>query len=572
MKPIISLGTQSFEFLRKNNCFFVDKTGLIEEWWENRDAVTLITRPRRFGKTLNMNMLECFFSSHYENCGDLFEGLSIWEKEEYRSLQGTYPVISLSFASVKGTTYHSAREGIIRAVRAAYRSHADLLKEGRLSPQEREYFLSLDRYVLDLNPQKSISDELVSGAVNELSFYLFRHYGKKALILLDEYDTPLQEAWVNGYWEEMVCFVRSLFNATFKTNSFMERGLLTGITRISKESIFSDLNNLTVITTTSEMYCTRFGFTQEEVFEALDVFGMSEEKENVKAWYDGFTFGSRKGIYNPWSITGFLKDGIYRPYWANSSSNNLINDLICQGSPQTKTSVEDLMAGRALTTQLDEEVVFDQLARSSASVWSLLLAGGYLKVEERIFDRDRNRFLYRLMLTNLEVQMMFEDMIRGWFSQEDVPYNAFLRALLAGDVDYMNVYMNEVARLTFSNFDTGNRPSGKANPERFYHGFVLGLIVELAGKYRISSNRESGFGRYDIMIEPLENEDPAFVLEFKVKNPEREAALEDTLAQALAQIEKKNYDAELEARGIARERIRHYGFVFEGKRVLIGGA
>ena len=230
------------------------------------------------------------------------------------------------------------------------------------------------------------------------------------------------------------------------------------------------------------------------------------------------------------------------------------------------------MAGRALTTQLDEEVVFDQLARSSAAVWSLLLAGGYLKVEERIFDRDRNRFLYRLMLTNLEVQMMFEDMIRGWFSQEDVPYNAFLRDLLAGDVDYMNVYMNEVARLTFSNFDTGNRPSGKANPERFYHGFVLGLIVELAGKYRISSNRESGFGRYDIMIEPLENEDPAFVLEFKVKNPEREAALEDTLAQALAQIEKKNYDAELEARGIARERIRHYGFVFEGKRVLIGGA
>ena len=251
---------------------------------------------------------------------------------------------------------------------------------------------------------------------------------------------------------------------------------------------------------------------------------------------------------------------------------NKAGDLICQGSPQTKTSVEDLMAGRALTTQLDEEVVFDQLARSSAAVWSLLLAGGYLKVEERIFDRDRNRFLYRLMLTNLEVQMMFEDMIRGWFSQEDVPYNAFLRDLLAGDVDYMNVYMNEVARLTFSNFDTGNRPSGKANPERFYHGFVLGLIVELAGKYRISSNRESGFGRYDIMIEPLENEDPAFVLEFKVKNPEREAALEDTLAQALAQIEKKNYDAELEARGIARERIRHYGFVFEGKRVLIGGA
>ena len=350
----------------------------------------------------------------------------------------------------------------------------------------------------------------------------------------------------------------------------MERGLMTGITRISKESIFSELNNLEVVTTTSQKYCGQFGFTQEEVFHALDLYGISGEKENVKKWYDGFTFGSLTDIYNPWSITCFLENRLYKPYWANSSSNRLVSGLIQQGSPQIKMMMEDLLAGTPLSIDLDEEIIFDQLPQKRGAVWSLLLASGYLKVLSRQFDEKSGRFAYQLQLTNREVRMMFEDMVRDWFSNESVPYNAFLQAFLLNDTDYMNEYMNRIARETFSCFDTGSRPSQEANPERFYHGFVLGLIVELAGQYRIRSNRESGFGRYDVMLDPKDRTQTAYVLEFKVRNPKKEKTLEDTLHSALQQIIDKDYDTELAISGIPREKIRHFGFAFEGKRVLIG--
>ncbi len=560
MKPVISIGAQSFAFLRENGCFLVDKTGLIREWWENQDAVTLITRPRRFGKTLNMNMLDCFFSNRYANRGDLFWGLSIWEEEKYRKLQGSRPVISFSFASIKGQDYAAAREGIVQTLIELYTRYEFLMEGDFLSEKEKAFFKSVNA---------EMTDTVAAFSVNRLSIYLERYYGKRVLILLDEYDTPMQEAYGNGFWKEMVAFVRSLFNATFKTNPAMERGLLTGITRVSKESVFSDLNHLTVVTTTSEMYRAQFGFTQKEVFDALTLFGMDGEKENVKLWYDGFTFGSQKGMYNPWSITSFLKEKQYRPYWANSSANSLVDSLIRQGNPQTKTIVEDLIDGKTLTAQLDEEIVFDQLTKKPGAIWSMLLAGGYLRVEEKDFSQETGVYTYTLRLTNREVLLTFRDMIKGWFSEEDVPYRDFLQAFLQEDVYYMNEYMNEVAGRTFSFFDVANKPSEKADPERFYHGFVLGLIVELAGQYHILSNRESGFGRYDVMLEPTDRRQKAYVLEFKIKS-KREATLEDTLKAALAQIEQKCYDAELIARGIAREQIRHYGFAFEGKRVLIG--
>ena len=561
MKPIISLGNQSFEKLRENHSFYVDKTALIQEWWENQDDVTLVTRPRRFGKTLNLNMMDCFFSNQYAGRGDLFEGLSVWEQEKYRQLQGTYPVISLSFASIKESNYANARRKICQLLSDAYTAHNFLLAGDTLSPSEKDTFR---RKTIDMH------DVDATLALHQLSLYLSRYHGKKVIILLDEYDTPLQEAYVGGYWEQIVQFIRSLFNATFKTNPYLERALLTGITRVSKESIFSDLNNLTVVTTTSEKYCTRFGFTEKEVFDALEAFGMPEEKAQVKAWYDGFTFGSQRDIYNPWSITGFLEERLYKPYWANTSSNSLVSHLIRQGRPDVKMTMEDLLDGRTLTTEIDEEVVFDQLQGDRDAIWSLLLASGYLRVEGQRFDQETGIWTYTLKLTNREVAVMFRRMIKGWFAGGDVPYNEFLKALLMGDLKAMNRYMNQVALETFRTFDSGRKPSDKTNPERFYHGFVLGLMAEFIGRYRITSNRESGFGRYDVMLEPLKDGDPAFVLEFKVHDPEDEASLADTVQAALEQIEEKAYDTGLTARGISRDRIHHYGFAFEGKKVLIG--
>ncbi len=570
MLPVISIGTQSFEKLRRDRSFYVDKTGLIREWWENQDDVTLITRPRRFGKTLNLNMLHCFFSNQYKNRSDLFEGLAIWEERKYREMQGTWPVIALTFANVKGKTYAGVRDGMIRALFDAFREYDFLFSQNLCGEEANAYYEALKKYTVSASADRFLSDDLIAGALHELSVYLFRYYGKKVLIFLDEYDTPLQEAYVNGFWDELVFLMRSLFNAALKTNPAMERGLLTGITRVSKESIFSDLNNLTVITTTSDRYQTQFGFMEKEVFDALELYGMGGEREKVKRWYDGFTFGSQRDVYNPWSITGFLKERVYKPYWAHSSENSLVNILIREGSAQTKMIVEDLMAGGTFTAWIDEEIIFEQLHKKSGAIWSLLLAGGYLKVENRAFLEEKGRFVYDLKLTNTEVYLLFEDMIKGWFSGEDIPYNAFLRALLLDDVDYMNEYMNQVAGETFSFFDTGNKPSVKNEPERFYHGFVLGLIVELAGEYRVLSNRESGFGRYDVLLEPFDVQKKAYVLEFKVRNPRKEKTLEDTLRAARAQIEEKNYDAGLIAGGIAPEHIRHYGFAFEGKQVLIG--
>lgn len=558
MPQRISLGAQDFEYIRSNHCFYVDKTCFIKEWWENRDVVTLITRPRRFGKTLNMCMLEQFFSVQYKGRTDLFEGLDIWKEEPYRDIQGTWPVIFLSFAGIKGEDYQTARGGIIQKILDLYGEYRFLQESDVLNAQERAYF----DYV-----KPDMADEVAALALQRLAICMNRYYGRKTLIFLDEYDTPLQEAYLNGYWKEMTGFIRGLFNNTFKTNRYMERGVLTGITRVSKESVFSDLNNLSVVTTTSEKYASCFGFTEQEVFDALDRYGLSEQKKNVKEWYDGFVFGSRRDIYNPWSITSFLSEKELSAYWANTSFNALAGKLIQTGPPSIKIAMEDLLAGKTIQTQIDEKIIFQQLDNNVTAIWSLFLASGYLKVEKRILEQGVKT--YFLSWTNFEVKLMFRKMIDGWFKEIPGRYNEFITALLTGDVVYMNEYMNDITRKTFSSFDVGKKPSEKAEPERFYHGFVLGLIVDASLEYRITSNRESGLGRYDVVMEPLKPGNPAFVLEFKVRKP-TEKNLEETVANALAQIKEKNYDAELTARGIPKEQIRHYGFAFEGEKVLIG--
>ena len=564
MARTVAIGIQQFDELIKKNCFYVDKTDFIREWWESNDSVTLITRPRRFGKTLNMSMTEQFFSINYADRSDLFEGLSIWKNEKYRDLQGTYPVISLSFANIKERDYQTTRKKICQIIVELYTNYSFLLDSQKLKDGDRDFF---QRISVDMD------DVDATMAIHYLCKYLYMYYGKKVIVLLDEYDTPMQEAYVDGYWDDLVAFTRSMFNSTFKTNPWLERGLMTGITRVSKESIFSDLNNLKVVTTTSDEYATSFGFMEEEVFAALEECELIEQKEEVKRWYDGFIFGTHKDIYNPWSILNLLDTGNFTTYWANTSSNSLVGKLLREGNRGIKEKFENLLRGEAIRTPIDEQIVYNQLDGSEKAIWSLLLASGYLKVlsydRMELLERGQKQ-MYELALTNYEVECMFEGMIRGWFTEAEEDYNEFIKAMLQNDLKAMNAYMNRVALSTFSYFDTGKRPSYD-QPERFYHGFVLGLIVDLQNKYIITSNRESGFGRYDVMLEPKRpQEDDAIILEFKVYDEDDEENLKETVQSALAQIEEKQYAAQLIARGVPQERIRCYGFAFEGKKVLIG--
>ncbi|MCI8298742.1 MAG: AAA family ATPase [Lachnospiraceae bacterium] len=561
MARTVGIGHQDFEKVRVKNNFYIDKTDFIREWWEADDEVTLITRPRRFGKTLTMSMVEKFFSVNYAGRGKIFEGLSIWQDEKYRRLQGTFPVISLSFANVKEKDYVTTIQRISQIVTELYNDSRFLLEGDLLSEEEKEYFRGISM---------NMTEVTATMAIHRLSKFLYQYYGKKVIILLDEYDTPMQEAYVNGFWDELVAFTRSMFNAAFKTNPYLERAIMTGITRVSKESIFSDLNHLEVITTTSEKYAESFGFTEDEVFASLDEYGLSDRKDEVKRWYDGFTFGSRTDIYNPWSIINYLDKKRIGVYWANTSSNSLVGKLLQEGNKNVKQNFEELLQGGSLRMEVDEQIIYNQLSERKDAVWSLLLAGGYLKVAGMEYIERTGGWECSLMLTNREVKIMFEHMIRGWFGSYEDEYNDFIKAFLLGDLDAMNDYMNEVALATFSYFDTGKEFS-KEEPERFYHGFVLGLMVDLNDRYVLTSNRESGFGRYDVMLEPRNPADDAMILEFKVFQPRKENDLQDTVESALHQIDDMRYEAALVEKGVTKEKIRKYGFAFRGKEVLIGG-
>ncbi|HBN56401.1 MAG TPA: hypothetical protein DD414_06465 [Lachnospiraceae bacterium] len=563
MARAVGIGYQNFEQLITKDVFYIDKTSFIREWWENNDEVTLIARPRRFGKTLNMSMLEQFLSINYADRGDLFEGLAIWEEEKYRKLQGTFPVIALSFANVKETSFDHVKSKIFQLFTNLYSQHDFLRHKNILTDKDREYW---DRVSVNM------SEGDASLALYQLSEYLYRYYHKKVMILLDEYDTPMQEAYVHGYWKELMSFVRGLFNAAFKTNPYLDRAVMTGITRVSRESVFSDLNNLTVVTSTSDLYADSFGFTEAEVYAALKEYGLEEQMPMVKQWYDGFAFGHQKEIYNPWSIVNYLKTGRFGPYWANTSSNRLAGKLIREGSKDIKLTIEGLLQGKSFRARIDEQIVYDQLDDDETAIWSLFLAGGYLKAlnfEEYMTEFGEWVQEYELALTNFEVKVMFQNMIRTWFGTVKSDYNDFTKALIRGDVEEMNAYMNRIAENVFSSFDTGKKASGRTEPERFYHGFVLGLLVDLSDRYIITSNRESGFGRYDVQMEPRKETDNAVLIEFKVRDRKNETDLEATARKALAQIEEKDYAADLRQRGISKDKIRMYGFAFEGKTVLI---
>ncbi len=563
----IGTGVQSFSKLIEENCFFIDKTKFIKDWWTAKDEVTLITRPRRFGKTLNMSMLECFFSPEYAERNDLFEGLSVWNDTEMRALQGKWPLIFITFAKIKGTTYEDFLRQMNTTMMSVYSHYEDFVSRSeKISADKKEIFRIMYKEMAETmlkKSEKKVNTDLLIQSIAYLSELLSIHYGKKVIILLDEYDTPMVESYVKKYWDETAAFMRTFFNTTFKSNPYMYRSVLTGITRVSKESLFSDFNNLKICSLSSKKYEEYFGFTEEEVFAALDEYGYTD-REKIKYWYDGFTIGDLKDVYNPWSIINFLDEGKYSPYWANTSSNKLVSDLLREGDAELKSDFEYLLCGGTVTKQINEELVYSQLEKTRDSVWSLLTMSGYLKIN------NINGKTYELAIVNHETREMFEELIGGWFAEGD-RYSNFLKALLQNDLKYMNQFMNDLSVSMFSSFDTGKKPSEKSEPERFYHGFVLGLLVDLRERYVITSNRESGFGRYDVLLEPLDKEkDDAMIFEFKVIDKDEENKLEDTVAAALKQIEDRKYEQILLDKGIKKDRIRKYGFAFEGSRVLIG--
>ncbi|MBR3328779.1 MAG: AAA family ATPase [Atopobiaceae bacterium] len=563
MARTISIGAQGFEGIRTDGCFYVDKTGFVRDWWLGLDAVTLVCRPRRFGKTLNLDTVRCFLSTEFSGRGEeLFGGLEVWEDPAMRALQGTVPVVSMSLAKCKGATPDGMLASMKRVIRVAVEDHRYLLGSEALTEGDRDFLARVS---------DDMDDAVAADAVNQLCSMLRRHWGVAPVVLLDEYDSPMECAWTHGFWDAASDFMRSLMNATFKTNPALGRGLITGVTRVSRESIFSDLNNLVVATVSTPLYQTCFGFTQAEVDAALAEYGLLAKRDAVRDWYDGFTFGGVPDIYNPWSITQLLQFGEFRAYWANTSGNGLVSEVVRRGDEDLKADFEELMRGGTIEKVVDEQVVFSELGTRPDAAWALLLAAGYLTSPGPVpeFPEDEQR---RLRLTNHEVERNFDRMVEGWFNAAAARYGRFCQALLAGDAEAMGDYLSDVTLHCMSSFDTGGR-TAEGEPERFYHGLALGLLVRLRGRYSVESNRESGYGRCDVTLLPLDGPggtDPAIVIEFKVFDPRREKTLADTVARARKQIEDKRYVEGLVERGIAPGRIRTYGIAFRGKDVLVG--
>ena len=562
MQRKVAIGIQSFEKLREEDYFYVDKTAFIKEWWERGDSVTLIMRPYCFGKTLNMSMLETFFSIKYANRGDLFENLCIWQEEKYQKMQGTYPVISLSLASIKSRDYKQARYEMIHLIVELYSKYNFIFESEVLKEINKDF---VKRVSFEMN------DADITFAIHQLCGYLYQYYGKKVIILLDAFDIPMKEAYRQGYWDEWVSFTRSMFHSMFKGNPYLERGMMVGITSISQESIFSDLNNVKFVTMTSNEYANSFGFTEEEVLASLEEYDLEKEKERVKQWYGGFSFGTYKNIYNPLCILKFLRERMYKTYWADVNSNGLIDKIIREGNSEIKELFEDLLNGKVIRCEINERFIYKQLDSDENAIWSFLLTRGYLKVlsYERIDLIGDREVLYDLVLTNDEVKSMFFDMVQKWFGRTSGNYYNFIGALLRNDIEEMNIYMNRITRDLSSYFGIEKRIF-RIEMERFYHGFVLGLLTKLVEDYVITSNGESGYGKYDVMLEPKDKRKKAFILEFKIHEPEEESSLQETVAVALKQIEEMKYATDLIARGCKKENIRKYGFALGEKEVLIG--
>ena len=556
MKKTIQIGTSDFRRLIENNNYFVDKSMLIKEFIENGADIILTPRPRRFGKTLNLSMLKYFFDiKTKEETKELFNGLKIENEKEIMKLQGEYPVIFLTFKNQKHLSYDNFEDGIKMLLSNLYKEHEYLLDSDKLSKFDKNEF----KDIISRNP----SIGLLSEGISNLMGYMNKHYEKKVILLIDEYDVPIQEGYMRGYYNDMIMLIRNLLTAALKDNPYVEKSLITGILRVAKESIFSGLNNLQVNTILGFKFNNKFGFTEEELKELLEYYNLKEKSEDIKTWYDGYVFGGQV-IYNPWSVLNYIdnKEAGFMPYWINSSSNDLIKRLLLKGDNNMKLELEELIEGKLINKVIDDNIVMSEVEDSNENIWSFLLMSGYLKSMKT--ENIEGVLHCQLKIPNKEVYIFYENLIKKWFKETltNQKYEEMLSTLISGDIENFRYIFQEFVINNISYFDV----SGK-EPEKVYHAFVLGMLISLSKTHEVKSNKESGYGRYDVMIIPKDNSKIGIIIEFKKINNLSKETIEEGTLKALKQIDENRYEIELLQKGI--KDIIKLAIVFKGKAVDI---
>jgi len=552
----IQIGASDFKDLIEEKNYFVDKSLLIKEFIENGAKIILTPRPRRFGKTLNLSMLRYFFDIRQkEETKDLFKDLKIENEKEIMKLQGEYPVIFITFKNQKHISFEDFQDGIKVLLSNLYKEHEYLLDSDKLSEFDKNDFKEI------ISRKASIG--VLSEGISNLMGYINKHYSKKVMLFIDEYDVPIQEAYLRGYYEPMIVLIRNLLTAALKDNSYVGKSLITGILRVAKESIFSGLNNLEVDTILGYDFNDKFGFTEEELKNLLEYYDLKEKSEDIKHWYNGYVFGG-KVIYNPWSVLNYLKKkkAGFMPYWINSSSNDLIKRLLIKGDKDIKLELEDLIEGKSINKVIDDSIVMAEVEDSNANIWSFLLMSGYLKAVKT--ENIKGKLNCELKIPNEEVHIFYENLIEKWFQEAmtNQKYEEMLSNLITGDIENFGYIFEDFVINNISYFDV----SGK-EPEKVYHAFVLGMLISLSNTHEVKSNKESGYGRYDVMIIPKDISKVGIIIEFKKINTLSKESIEEGTLKALKQIEDMKYSEELINKGI--KSIINLAIVFKGKEVKI---
>ena len=547
----IGIGISDFKVLRLRNNYFIDKSMYIKDIIDNQSGVVLITRPRRFGKTLNMSMLRYYFNIMEKNNKELFNGLKIMEQDKkYTSKLGFYPVIYLTLKDAGLMNYEYMIMQMKTIMMEMFYEHRYILESDKIADGEKNIFKRI------LNAEATDIDLINSLKI--LSKMLYVYYDKPVILLIDEYDVPIQAAYVEGYYEDAIKFLKTFYGTTFKDNPYLEKAILTGVSRIAKESLFSGMNNFDVYTIMDNEFADDFGITEDEMKKIIKDFNIQDEEKEIKKWYDGYKIGNVEGIYNPWSILNYLKNKELKPYWVNTSSNDLIK-MTLEKSTTLKEQMERLLKDEAIEATIDLETIIVGIENKEENIWGLMLQTGYLKVEETVSLEERR---YKVKLPNNEIKDLIRGIIREWFSNKVLgnDLRSILQDLVSLNLKEFEKKFRVLVEEMFSYMDVG-----KNTAENFYHAFVLGILVGLKDTYYVNSNRESGFGRYDIMLEPKDKNGNSFIMEFKVMENMEEKTIEDTIENAKKQIEEKRYEENLKERGFTN--ITKMVYAFNGKEV-----
>ena len=547
----IGIGESDFKGLRVRDNYYIDKTMYIKDIMDNESRVILVTRPRRFGKTLNMSMLKYYFDRTKKDSKELFQGLKILEQEEkYTSKLGYYPVIYVTLKDAGLMNYNLMMMQLKTIMMEVYYEHRYVLEKEEMSEGERKIFNRM------LSAEANDID--IMNSLKILSKILYQYYNKPVILLIDEYDVPLQNVYIQGYYEEAVSFYRTFYGATFKDNPYLEKTVITGVSRVAKESIFSGANNFDVYTVLDDEFSDDFGITEEEMEKAIQDFGIEEDRKEIKKWYDGYRIGNTEGIYNPWSILNYLKNKQLMQYWVNTSSNDLIK-LVLKNSSTVKEKMERLLKDEEIEVPINLETIIVGIENNEDNIWGLMLGTGYLKVTEVV---NLAEHIYKVKLPNYEIKLLFQQIINDWFRNKVMgnDLKSILKDLVTLNLDEFERKFRVLVKEMFSYMDVGENTA-----ENFYHAFVLGMLVGLKDTYYVNSNRESGYGRYDIMLEPKDKNGNSFIMEFKVLDDMEEKTIEDTIKNAKKQIEEKGYETNLREKGY--RNITKMVYAFKGKEV-----